>query len=206
MQTLSPINYCINLGQILLLQSIKVSESFIRGELLTMLIQMGACELCGAEKVGTRAVKMGRATISACTRCVDKMSLELVEKPSSALTQSSATKPKKFAGGYGGRGKAGRDLMVRGEKELTEDFAKVIISARTKLGLDKRQLGHKIAEKVNVIQAVESGKRPTDALIKKLERFLKIELMVEATSEESSMVGVGTSRGLTLGDFFQKNN
>ncbi|MBT6645737.1 MAG: helix-turn-helix domain-containing protein [Euryarchaeota archaeon] len=95
--------------------------------------------------------------------------------------------------------------MVRGEKELADDFAKRIVDARKKLGLDKRQLGHKIAEKVNVIQAAESGKRPTDALIKKLERFLKIELMVETTVEETSMVGVGSSRGLTLGDFFKQN-
>jgi uncharacterized protein (TIGR00270 family) len=170
-----------------------------------MLIQMGACELCGAEKVGTRAVKMGRAVISACSRCIEKMNLELVEKPKSALSQSTSSKTKKFSGGYGGRGQAGSDVMVRGEKELADDFAKRIVDARKKLGLDKRQLGHKIAEKVNVIQAAESGKRPTDALIKKLERFLKIELMVETTVEETSMVGVGSSRGLTLGDFFKQN-
>ena len=36
---------------------------------------MADCELCGAMKVGTRAVTMGRAEVQACKRCTEKMGL-----------------------------------------------------------------------------------------------------------------------------------
>ena len=37
---------------------------------------MGDCELCGAMKVGTINVMMGKAQVQACKRCSDKMGLE----------------------------------------------------------------------------------------------------------------------------------
>ena len=37
---------------------------------------MADCELCGAMKVGTRAVIMGRAEVQACKRCTEKMGLQ----------------------------------------------------------------------------------------------------------------------------------
>ena len=91
--------------------------------------------------------------------------------------------------------------MSRGEKELVADFSSRITTAREKMGLDKRQLAMKLAEKVNVIQGVESGKWPTDAVIGKLEKFFDIELMAPIVPEETSMVGQAPGRGLTIGDF-----
>ena len=58
-----------------------------------------------------------------------------------------------------------------------------------------------MAETINVINNVESGKRPTDSVIRKLERTLGITLMVDATPDENRHVNTGQSRGLTLGDF-----
>ena len=91
--------------------------------------------------------------------------------------------------------------MLRGEKELANDFAKIVIQARTNKGWDKRELARRMAEKINIINNVESGKRPTDAVIRKLERTLDIVLMVEAKPDENRHVNSGQVRGLTLGDF-----
>lgn len=159
---------------------------------------MGNCEICGAEKVGTTAVSLGRAKVDACSRCIDSMNLNPIP-PNLENLQHQKTK---ISGGYGGGGVAGKDLMARGSRELVVDFASRIIRARESKGLDKRQLGQKIAEKFNVIQAVEAGKTPTDSLIRKLEKFFDIELMVEISPEETRMVGQAKARGLTLGDFF----
>jgi len=93
--------------------------------------------------------------------------------------------------------------MHRGSKELRDDFSKVITDAREKKGWDKRELARRMAEKFNMIQAAESGKRPTDNLIKKLERTLGITLMVEVKPDENRQVGEGSSRGMTLGDFLE---
>ncbi len=158
---------------------------------------MADCELCGAMKVSTRSVIMGRAEVQACKRCTEKLGLE-EKKTAPGLAQLNS---KATSGGYGGIGKKGKDIMLRGEKELASDFSKRIIDARNKRGWDKRELARRMAEKVNIINNVESGKRPTDAVIRKLERTLDISLMVEASPDENRHVNTGQARGLTLGDF-----
>ena len=121
-----------------------------------------------AEKVGTRKVVMGRADVSACSRCIDSMNLE----PEASPIVMKQTKPGQ-TGGYSDASRRGKSLMSRGDKELVTDFSSRITKAREKMGMDKRQLAMKLAEKVNVIQAVESGKWPTDAVISKLEAINK---------------------------------
>ena len=91
--------------------------------------------------------------------------------------------------------------MLRGEKELASDFSKRVTEARNKRGWDKRELARRLAEKVNIINNLEAGKRPTDAVIRKLERTLDISLMVDASPDENRHVNSGQARGLTLGDF-----
>ena len=46
---------------------------------------MGDCELCGAMKVGTINVMMGKAQVQACKRCSDKMGLEPKRSPQAYL-------------------------------------------------------------------------------------------------------------------------
>ncbi len=160
---------------------------------------MADCELCGAMKVGTRSVMMGRAEVQACKRCTEKMGLD-EKKVAPGLSQArNSSAPK--SGGYGGIGKKGKDIMLRGEKELASDFAKRVATARNQKGWDKRELARRMAEKINIINNVESGKRPTDAVIRKLERALDITLMVDAKPDENRHVNSGDARGLTLGDF-----
>jgi uncharacterized protein (TIGR00270 family) len=160
---------------------------------------MGDCELCGAMNVGTRQISMERAHVQACKRCTDKMGLneaKMAPGLAKAKTGSGNT-----SGGYGGIGKKGKDIMVRGEKELASDFARKIIQARESKGWDKKELARRMAEKVNIIINAESGKRPTDSVIRKLERTLDITLMVEIKPDENRQLNSGTGRGFTLGDF-----
>jgi len=160
---------------------------------------MSDCELCGAMKVGTRTFTMGKAQVQACKRCSDKLGLE-PKKVAPGLAQArTAASP--TSGGYGGIGRKNKDIMLRGEKELSPDFSRMVSTARNQRGWDKRELARKMAEKVNVINNVESGKRPTDAVIRKLERTLDIILMVDASPDENRHVKTGEVRGLTLGDF-----
>jgi len=57
------------------------------------------------------------------------------------------------------------------------NFSKIIMSSRTKAGLNLEDLGKKINEKASVLERVERGMRPTDELAKKLEKALKIKLL-----------------------------
>ena len=71
---------------------------------------MADCELCGAMKVGTRAVIMGRAEVQACKRCTEKMGLQ-EKKVAPGL--SRVNNPNTTSGGYGGIGRKGKDIMLR---------------------------------------------------------------------------------------------
>ena len=94
--------------------------------------------------------------------------------------------------------------MLRREKELRSDYANAIKQARTAKGWDQRELAKRMAERVNIIQHTEGGKRPTDAVIKKFERILEIDLMVERAEEQESNVRNTTSRNMTMADFFDQ--
>jgi putative transcription factor len=65
------------------------------------------------------------------------------------------------------------------QMELTSDFSKIIKSARELLGLSQEELGMKINEKPSVISHLETGSmKPDDALARKLEHFLKVQLFI----------------------------
>ena len=154
---------------------------------------MGECELCGAVKVGVRRVQTGKTEVSACSRCVDKMNLAPKgEAPGlqRARTFNTSAPPRRK-----------NDIMSRSAKELAEDFNKRISNARSSLGWSQQQLAKKMAETVNVVKHAESGKRPTDAVIRKFETVLNITLMVEREASETRFVNSGSSRGMTFGDY-----
>ena len=69
------------------------------------------------------------------------------------------------------------------EVDLVNGFSHLIRQARERMGISQEELGQKTNEKPSVIRLVESGRlKPNDILIRKLERFLKIKLLV--TPEE----------------------
>ena len=94
--------------------------------------------------------------------------------------------------------------MLRREKELRDDFANAVRDARTDLGWDQRELAKRMAERVNIIQHTEGGKRPTDAVIKKFERILNVKLMVLHSGDDERDVKRSSSREMTMADFFDQ--
>jgi len=155
---------------------------------------MGECELCGAVKVGVRQVPTGKTTVTACARCVEKMNLgPKKEAPGLARARTMRAPPR--------RSSSSSSFMASGSKELADDFHKRIISARSAQNMSQQQLAKKMAETVNVIKSAESGKRPTDAVVRKFERILSIELMVARSAEETRHVSAGSQRGMTFGDY-----
>ena len=155
---------------------------------------MGECELCGAVKVGVKRVRTGKTEVAACTRCIDKMNLApKTEAPGIQRARSFASAPSPR--------KRKNDIMARSSKELADDFHKRIAQARAARNWSQQQLAKKMAETVNIIKSAESGKRPTDSVIRKFERVLSIDLMVERSANENRHINAGPSRGMTFGDY-----
>ena len=89
--------------------------------------------------------------------------------------------------------------MAKKEKELAPDFHKRIIQARKNKGWDQRTFASKMNERLNIVQKIENGGRPTDKLILKIEKILSIELNIERSSEHTSTVKT-KKRNMTIGD------
>ena len=89
--------------------------------------------------------------------------------------------------------------MAKKEKELAPDFHKRIIQARKHKGWDQRTFASKMNERLNIVQKIENGGRPTDKLILKIEKILSIELNIERSSEHTSTVKT-KKRNMTIGD------
>ena len=152
-------------------------------------------------KVGVRQVPMGKAIVSACSRCTEKMNLGPKETaPGLARAQVMNARPAHQTG-YAARGKKGKDIMLKAEKELVDDFAKRITNARKAKGWNQPTIGKRMAETVNIIKSTESGKRPTDSVLKKFEMVLSITLFETSSAQATQRVDNSSSRGMTLGDY-----
>ncbi len=132
------------------------------------------CEVCGNPIYGAvNTVQIDESTLQVCSNCarLGKPTRQ-TKKGGESLFKPPSPKPTK------------RDRIVD-ELELKEDYHKIIKQTREKLGLSQEALGRKINEKPSVIKLLESGKlKPDNMLARKLEHFLKVQLLVPAVEEE----------------------
>jgi putative transcription factor len=86
---------------------------------------------------------------------------------------------------------------------LVADYSKRIMKARNSKGLTKKELASRLNEKLSVISKLERGElRPSDKLIRKLEKELDITLK-EKLSKDVEVEKKPYSQGLTLGDIMK---
>jgi uncharacterized protein (TIGR00270 family) len=160
---------------------------------------MADCELCGATKVSTREHRVNKAMLAICQRCIGQLNLQ-PKQEAPGLSRARSTPQRSSQPSRSKR----NNLMNKTEKELASDFSRRITSGRESKGWDQTQLAKRMAETINVIKSAESGKPPTDAVIRKLEMILGISLMIESANDHESMVGrSGQSRGMTIGDYLK---
>ena len=131
------------------------------------------CEICGNQIRGpVNTVKVDISVLRVCSACAKlgepvKMHTELSPK----LISRESTHIKL--------------PYQEHELELRRNFNTLIKSAREKLNISQEDLGLRINEKLSVIKHLETGKlRPNDILARKVERFLKIKLLVPQETEE----------------------
>ena len=160
---------------------------------------MGDCELCGATKVSLREHRVNKAMLAICQKCIVDMNLApKQEAPGLAQARRPTSNQPKS------RSFRKNNIMNKSEKELADDFSRRIVSGRESKGWSQAQLGQRMAETINVIKSAESGKPPTDSVIRKFEMILGIQLMVESSGGHQSMVGHNSnSRGMTIGDYLK---
>lgn len=136
---------------------------------------MKACEVCGTPIHGQPLVaKIEGGVFTVCPSCA-KLGTPIrqakgVEKPPHPL-----------------RAPPPPSLEVE-ELELRADFPQVIKQAREKAGLSQEEMGRRINEKPSVIRLLESGRlKPDNLLARKVERFLKVELLLPEEEDKAGL-------------------
>jgi putative transcription factor len=109
------------------------------------------------------------------------------------------------------QGKGGADryagVVERVERyEFVEDLGNVVRKAREARFLTREQLAEMVGEKVSTIRRIENNElKPSFELARKLEKVLKVKLLVEATDEVfERVVTRAQRRGLTIGDVLRE--
>lgn len=155
------------------------------------------CELCGRE-CGCRPAAVEGVRMMLCPDCLNQHGTSVSEpRPSSTIAHrpdfSRIKKPVQ------------KDVYKDMDKELVSGWNEIIRNARKKKGLSREELGFKIGERTVTIGKIENGDlRPSDKIVKKLEKELNIVLIEEVKSVSNVSMGSQSGRGLTLGDFIKK--
>ena len=95
------------------------------------------------------------------------------------------------------------NIMHKSDRELAPDFHKRIKQAREAKGWDQREFARRMNERLNIVQRIENGNRPTDALIKKIEKVLDVELLIESMASNTRQTSTQGSRNMTIGDAYE---
>ena len=122
---------------------------------------MGTCELCGADNVSTYKTSTSGARVDACNRCIDRLGLTKPIPSSNRIKSQKTTIQTRITG---------QNIMLNSDKELAPDFHKRIRKGREAKGWDQREFARRMNERLNIVQRTENGNRPTDALVKKIEK------------------------------------
>ena len=152
---------------------------------------MAVCELCGAEGVSTSRGIVSNVALDVCSKCVQRMKIEAHESP----FETSRAKRERNVGKSSPRPK-----QVIEQPELSIDFHIKLRNGRKNKGWSKKELANRMNVKVSAIQKAESGTRPTDDLINKLEKVLGIDLREASDAVRDSMLTRSSSRGMTIAD------
>ena len=144
------------------------------------------CDICGRESGLAEAIVEG-ALVNVCNEC-SKFGKVVVVKDKS---EKIAVKEKKL------KEEESNDI-------ITYDYFKRIKESREKLGLTQEELASKIKVKESVINSLESGDIEPDLILaKRLETFLKIQLIGSHKFEADTKRINFRDKGLTIGDLLE---
>ena len=156
------------------------------------------CEICGNDVPYLKKVLIEGTALNVCKECA-RFGEPLSEKDAikydtkSSIQERLEVREKRMRE---------RDVLEQ-ETVLDPDFSDKVRNARMKLGMSQDELARKINEKHSVIAKIEHGDLvPNEDVRKKLEKALKIKLMVkiEPTHVQKKQ---NERRGLTLGDLIR---
>jgi putative transcription factor len=128
------------------------------------------CEICGEKAKRIFVVEIEGVRVRACEKCSKSGNiLTIIEE------KNEERKEKKLY------------RETTDEYLLVENYGKIISEARKKAGLSIREIAEKIGEKESLVKKIEKEEiRPSEELVNKLERILKVNLREKIKEERES--------------------
>jgi putative transcription factor len=141
------------------------------------------CEMCGKDTTLLTPVRVEGSVLQLCADCA-KFGQAVVRPagPAAPLRDRDDDYPEpRGAVMLRPRRTEERDVFSdMPDMELSPDWSKRIRQQRERLGWTPEEFGKRLNEKKSLVLKVESGSfRPSDAILRKIERLLKIRLTVD---------------------------
>ena len=155
------------------------------------------CEMCGRQTGGCRLAMIDGVKMMLCPDCIKYgegiKTVERVPPPTKRYTPVPTIRRKE------------KDIFKKMDKKLVSDWPDKIKEARKKKGFSREELGFKINERTVTISKFENGDlRPSDRIVKKLEKELDISLTEEAIEVSTQDIRrYSSGNGMSLGDFIK---
>jgi len=150
------------------------------------------CEMCGEEKLHLYKAIVEGSIISVCDRCKKFGEVISVEKPKVEEPKKEKPKPE-----------------VKLEDEIQEvvvdDYSWKVRKAREEKSMTQEELAKALAEKESMIHKIESNQMvPSLQLAKKLEQFLRIDLIEEFNPNKEPVKELNLKdEAITIGDLIR---
>lgn len=128
------------------------------------------CEICGNQAGKGRKILLDGGKLIVCDECASfGEEIKEEEKPTKARAEAAVFNSRPFSFVSEKEFDLGLDIVP--------DFGKIVRKARESRGLTVKELAIKIFERESLLHRIENqGIRPSDEIIKKLEKELKVGL------------------------------
>lgn len=161
------------------------------------------CEICGSDSPKLRLIEIEGSQLLACFSCASSGKIieeDISRSKEKKLSRMDAVVRKKEQRPFSAKK---LDLGL----DIVDDYGSRVRKARNSKGLTRKELAKKLFEKESIIEKIEKGSfKPSDKLIEKIEKFLKISLRGEFSEEETNtdFSETASDERLTLEHFIKK--
>jgi len=154
--------------------------------------------MCGYQGENLRKAIVEGTFLLLCDKCVKFGEAIEIKQPPSALVEKrlAVTRTSRYA--------SGQLAGFKDDEAVVRDYAVLIRRERERMGKTQEDVAKDLAEKVSVIQKIESGSiEPELKLAKKMEQYFRINIVrkLEGSSEEVETPSSGSS--MTIGDIIK---
>ena len=141
------------------------------------------CEICGKYIERGKRVMLEGSIIITCDECSKYgevlSDVEIKGKEKGKLNLLSKKKVSD---------ESEEEFDVKFEKELVENYGKIIRDAREKRGMKQEELARMISQPKSLISRLESGKfEPNEEIAIKIEKALGVKILIEKKSKDENL-------------------